>query len=663
MWKERLVKLSSIKTNKTTFQLEWFKDQFRKIRMVIPQSVMSNEELKKYLLDKYSKRRLSYGYLYNNVTKKTTRMSQEDFINLLLQHDYIVSGYGTIFRNQIGTMNIGAEALNFLLKTRAEYKKKMFEAKEEGNKDDEIYYNLIQLTYKVLANSYYGITSMPTSHFYNSYIQNSITKTGQIIIQTSVMAFEAFLENNIKFKNTNDILTFINNIKTDPKKFDIFEYLPERTVEETYKKLINTLYEPKDDEIVRKAVESLDPDTRSRVFYKSNIYAVLDAPYFTDLLEKIINSDFDIIEEEKVEKIQPSEEMQKLVDHMNELLLEFVHYDHLYEDRAKRANMDKKRAVLIVDTDSNFVHLNNLYQYVAKKYNLNTEDRVQKNVILNIFIKMLEKVVEKTYWTLTTNMGLHEDYRKIIRMKSEFLMGRMLITNNKKNYAALIIMQEGNIFKSPEVLIKGLPIKKSVVPKDLRPLYMNILEEKILKAERISIREILNEYDKLANIIRNSLLSGSLEYAIPKAVKLIEEYEAPHTQQAIRGVLAWNYFFPEQEIQLPEKVNLLKLDCTKPDDPRLEQLKKTHPREYKIIMEKIFEIDKEEKSPYAKYGFTAISIPQDVEKIPDFLIPFIAIDDIIDTNLAAGLSMLQALGIVTYKSTAGPNKRTNIIEI
>lgn len=107
------------------------------------------------MLKAYDERHLCQGRLYNNTTNKDRIMNQEDFINIFLNKPYILSGYACLYENQDNSVNISAAALENLGDMRKFNKKKM-EAAEHGS-NDYVYYRILQLTYKVLMNSYYGI--------------------------------------------------------------------------------------------------------------------------------------------------------------------------------------------------------------------------------------------------------------------------------------------------------------------------------------------------------------------------------------------------------------------------------------------------------------------------------------------------------------------------
>ena len=76
-----------------TFKQLWLQERFKKLRMEPELDKISNDELKRYLLKVYDKRRLSEGRLYNSATAEDQVMNQEQFINMYLNKPYILSGY------------------------------------------------------------------------------------------------------------------------------------------------------------------------------------------------------------------------------------------------------------------------------------------------------------------------------------------------------------------------------------------------------------------------------------------------------------------------------------------------------------------------------------------------------------------------------------------
>lgn len=138
-----------------SFRRLWLKEQFERLRRNDKLKHLSDSELSKFLLKKYDERRLVNGRFYNNTDNKNELMTQEDFINMYLRRPYILSGYACFYENQNNSQNISSLALENLGDLRKFNKKKM-EAAVHGS-SDYIYYRILQLTFKVLMNSYYGI--------------------------------------------------------------------------------------------------------------------------------------------------------------------------------------------------------------------------------------------------------------------------------------------------------------------------------------------------------------------------------------------------------------------------------------------------------------------------------------------------------------------------
>lgn len=84
---------------------------------------------------------------------------------MYLNEPYVLSGYACFYQNQDNSVNISSAALENLGDMRKFNKKKM-EAAEHGS-DEYVYYRILQLTYKVLMNSYYGMKIFRVP-FYNN---------------------------------------------------------------------------------------------------------------------------------------------------------------------------------------------------------------------------------------------------------------------------------------------------------------------------------------------------------------------------------------------------------------------------------------------------------------------------------------------------------------
>lgn len=407
------------------FKLLWLKDQFEKIRLAIPKEEISSEDLKKYLLKKYESRYLSDGRFYNNTDNSNVVMNQEEFINKFINSDLILSGYACLYENQDNAENISSKALNFLLTSRKKYKKMQGEAEYGSNA--YTYYKVMQLTYKLLANSYYGILGEKNSAFYNPFVQNSITTTGQDLITTSIIGMEAFLSNNVPFADINDILEFIRNVKTETPELNILEYVDKKiSVDELEEYLLSKCRNPGviDREILRDSIKNLSDEILARLFYKNRVLTLCKNKWFEEKLKNMV---------QYVYAEEPAEEQKDDLNAFRKAVIDFCHYNYLFEDRYKRAVQDKRHSIITIDTDSNFINLNKYIQEVTKKFNLDKENQDQQMTIFNIFMNVVTEILSRMFWKLTTNMGLIDSAKPIIAMKPEFVYKRIMLTRNKKS--------------------------------------------------------------------------------------------------------------------------------------------------------------------------------------------------------------------------------------
>jgi len=211
--------------------------------------------------------------------------------------------------------------------------------------------------------------------------------------------------------------------------------------------------------------------------------------------------------------------------------------------------------------------------------------------------------------------------------------------------------------------MKGLSIRKTTVAKGLRKDFTEILEEDILKEKKINLAKVISRYDDLSEKIKESLMSGSIEYLIPKSVDPAENYKIPEQQDGIRAVMIWNALEPEDEIVPPTKINFVKLKCTGPDDPKLLDLKQQYPDKYDALMKVVFNYGVETpKLDISKYGFTCVAIPKGRETIPEYLKPFIDYPVMEANNMRNGYILLESLGIYV-EDVKTVKYKSNIIQI
>ncbi len=296
---------------------------------------------------------------------------------------------------------------------------------------------------------------------------------------------------------------------------------------------------------------------------------------------------------------------------------------------------------------------------------------------------------------------------------------RLVIGDAKKRYLSRITLREGNYLNPPKYDIKGFDFKKATCSEFAEKFYTSIIKKYILVDEDIDVEAIMREINKFRQDLIGKIREGDTSFLPNASPKEIEAYADPSSEQSIRGVFAWNLIYPNNIIELPNKVSMLKLNIFKEED--IKDLKETDPEIYNTIIDKVFhdttgmfvttkkdndikkvkdkdkwwnDLPKKYQAKYKKLGIDAwnefvenydgdddpeifvkskgmqvIAIPQ-TEKIPSWLLPYIDYTTIVDNILSPFMPVLEIFNtrpIVIGKSVGGVDRKTkgfsNIIKI
>lgn len=120
-----------------------------------------------------------------NLQRKQQYVPVKDIVDKIKNHNLAVTANGVMFRTD------KKSALSVILDTwfdeRVKYKKAMKAAYKSGNKKEGELNHLKQYTMKILLNSLYGATALPSFRYGNVILSEGITLTGQRIIQESAL--------------------------------------------------------------------------------------------------------------------------------------------------------------------------------------------------------------------------------------------------------------------------------------------------------------------------------------------------------------------------------------------------------------------------------------------------------------------------------------------
>lgn len=541
--------------------------------------------------------------------------NQRTNINLIKLYEYIqerkpiLTSYGCLFSRHGERPNPLYEMIQEFADRRNNFKKKMLQypkGSEEYNR-----YNLNQLVAKVDTNAIYGCLGAASSVFYNVYVATSITRQGRSSITASIMLFESFLANNIKFGSLNQIIAFIDHVlqEKQERKFNDSEILDANvSVESVFAKLMLScgyrwLPNDEDMEIIWRMIQRLNQEDLNRLYYKNNLYSFFDNEIplgiVTDILKEL-DSPF-------IDPNSPPSNIQDKLDVLVDIVKEYVYYKYQIIDKIERVETLIRQVDLTTDTDSCIITLNPWYTFIADKVrnedmkikhydvdavqlmekdNLNNagdileEDNSEfiydfrndeiikrkrmknplkiipedslRHSIINILAYVIGKLLRDYFDRISIMNNVTNEAHPfcLMNMKNEFLFMKMLLSDAKKHYATLVEVQEGHTIPndpSKQLDIKGLEMDKSVIPESTKKVLSKILYEDILKADNIDQLKIINELAVLEKQIKDAIVNGSTEYFKPMKVKSIRSYKNPMSTQQVKGSIIYDLLRDKNE--------------------------------------------------------------------------------------------------------------------
>ena len=641
------------------FIKKWKKETEEKIRLVYPDidKEMLDSILEEELENNFKDKSCSIINTHRNQSANTTLLQMIQFI-----HDKkpIVAGYGVLFNNQNISYSPAAKMLMTLKADRDKLKK-------ERKKYDERSYEFLmkdigQDNKKRLMNSFYGASGAKTSTFYNLATAASVTGTGQALISLAETSYEQLLANNTKFFDMDEFLLFVNRVlnKTEYKYFD--KIVPE--IEDIYNKtkswIIDSFtYRNKIDyDILDKVLSNLSSSDLHKLYFKNNITEFfMLIPKVRAIMSEILNNTKKFRDPNNV-----PEEIKGDLNVLWEYCYEIVCSDFPIRDRIIRDKFHKRKVCITQDTDSTMLTISNLVDLFINEFLGDEVEAENEDDILFIIVNTIAFFLAKWSKVFLNRYGkdtnIPEEYR-IFNIKNEFFYPLMVLTTTKKRYITLMKLQEGKVIEPMKIDVHGLDFAKAETSDKTKAFFDGIIEREIMYADEINVPKIFREIKSFESTIRESLLRGELDYLPIKSVKEINAYEDPLSEQGIKAVRNWNLAYPDMEINLPDKILIVKVNGIKRKD--FDLISKNIPEEIRNkYIENIFE-SKDEK--IKKNGLSVIGLPQNIGKIPEWIVSIADIQTIIDDNVGKFNPILISLGNIPIKTRSNKSYIGNIINI
>lgn len=620
----------------------------------------------------------------NNVTGDNFKTTLTGLCNWMEKQTPVISGNATFYCQPKALRSPTSNMLKALKLGRKSIKKEMFKLKPTS--DEYQQKDLEQQNLKVIMNADYGGSGTPTAAFYTKYSPAATTLMAQSIITTMAAFFESFVGDNQKFFNINECYDWIVRVLSKTEEIPKWVRIP--TWNEVARRIESHFITLNMDDIpiLNRYIRSCSDKELVYLYYANNmkgfisenhkvaelIYNILTALPLYEAAEKEtpdeFKNQFDSVDNynkwvSEVMFLNPyniPDVIKPFMDPLTKLMKQFVYVEYITPDSIAKLNNHRRNTVLLVDTDSNMINANIFVSFVQNEMfpgsTFNRSRMYNDMILVNVLAACLDGCVASLldYYGRCHNMD--EESRAELSMKNEFMFRRFFLMKTKKRYVASIVLREGNIMIPFKSEIKGMDFIKAAVSDNVENRFKGMIQKHILYSDRLELHELMIELKAFENEIYEDLKHGSTTYLKSQMLKDENAYSKDKlwSLQVYKGSSVWNAIYPNNRIYALDRVSILKLIVTGPQD--LDLIRDKYPNEAEIVMKNIFN---SEDPNLRNAGLKIIAIPNSIKEIPEWLIPLIDYDVIVSDTIASFRSVLDALNIedMNFKT---PNNKANI---
>lgn len=603
--------------------------------------------------------------LYNSYELDFARANLSSVVEFMETYKPIITENGTLFRTHAETSgydnpfyNPMKVVINGWLEERYVLKKEMLRYKGvPGQEDLFIFYNLGQNQKKVVANGDYGAGGNKDYHMFDANCANAITGKARALISVADTTFEDFMRDNVLYFDTEELFDSFMKILNEDIQFDDSKIIERKiTVEDVLDRYAVKFYDPDNFErdMVEDFLQGLDQAHLRRLYFKNNFFEFMNEPYMEKLFIKSFTSS-----EQFRDPYEVPEEMKQSLEKLSAILNEFVHYNHIMMDKQYRLDKDRRKCVVVIDTDSNMLNLRQHMEFLLSKIGIDindieaTDERRFKTV--NILMSVLSDVIDIKLQTFNTdNCNCDPDAPGVTTMKNEFLFDILITSDAKKKYIANIRMQEGKLFEKPIQEFKNTDFTKpSMGGRLTKELITDLVKSEFLVYGEPNTLKIIESIDDLSSKVDSNIDDGKLDFMKSSSVKSASNYSNPMGTWNYKAVWIWNQLCPELYIELPTTVTIINTKISSLKD--LAPIAEVDPEMFNKFRELYEEYRTELKN------INSIAIPKG-EPIPEWLKVVTDKEKIILGNLKQ-LNPYMGFGLRFVHKSSGSEFISNFVDI
>lgn len=197
-----------------------------------------------------------------------------------------------------------------------------------------------------------------------------------------------------------------------------------------------------------------------------------------------------------------------------------------------------RRTVVLSDTDSTCASYQNWVEWYFGDVVFNAQATALTAGIMNIS----SQVIAHALAIYSANMNVEKPRLHDLAMKNEFYWDVMTPMNVRKHYFANTLIQEGNVYKNPDLLMKGVHLVSSNTPKlvkdKLRQL-VDYIQTTVTSNNKLSVSYMVTEIADLEVRISESIMRGDSEFLRNMTIKDKDAYKLSEEESPYLHYLLW----------------------------------------------------------------------------------------------------------------------------
>lgn len=628
------------------------------------------------------------GMKKDNGDMEKTNIPLTDYLASIKDNRELMAPTLTTYINPDIKKSIHAKYLKYNVKRRSDNKKLAFKYKQAGDNEKRTYHDTMQKIMKIYNNSLSGGYASMSTVLYNKSGHSTLTSITRCVSSIGNAISESIISGNKHIRTPELLYNYITSIITSVnmetidyciKKFNLYTptarecldsllestkwYWRDNTVEQdildylsklnstqlTAITYVNDLYHIRkyNDNFLKEFFKELSKEcngiTSDPIYLEKGVEGV-------DVLSKTINAEYIKGMNIVYSELEGTEVLSRLAStayNISSVLAKYKMFirtffttDILPISIAYVKEMMRK-AILLSDTDSTC----GCYMDWVEWYN-GKQDFGKIGMDIGMCMSFFTtQVMDHNIKVMARNMNIPQEDFDLLKMKSEFLWTTFTPTNVSKHYFASVVMQEGNVFKEPDLELKGVHMIGSTVDQEVIKESHSMIKEiqsKISRGEKISILEYIRRVVDLEYKIIDKAKKGDIAVFSKTNLKDPSGYKQDELNSKYWNHLFWESTFankygspgkpPYMIIKIPTVLNTANrlnsyIDSIEDDDIR---------NNFRAAMHK-FKKDRL-STLYPPLGVIASrGIPKEYEPIIDY-------SRIVEDNLLSAYYLLETLG-------------------